>query len=277
MTRKNISGAALGVALLVPTLAAGARPSQPAAPPVGAVTDSTTSSTTVPVEAGPQPQSDEQKTLYALGIALAQNLDRLTLQESELAYVVAGLEDGVLARQPQVDLEVYAPKLQALAEQRLAATAEHEAAASRQFLERMAAEPGAVRSESGIVVLSRKQGSGPRPTGTDTVRVNYHGTLPDGTVFDSSLERGQPVSFSLDEVIPCWTEAVQTMQVGGRLRVVCPPDLAYGDEGGPGIPAGSPLVFDIHLLGFGETSNSPSRDDDERDPLEQQVAALLPS
>ncbi len=96
-------------------------------------------------------------------------------------------------------------------------------------------------------------GSGPSPAATDTVKVNYRGTLMDGTEFDSSYKRNEPAEFPLNQVIPCWTEGVQKMKVGGKSRLVCPANIAYGDEGRPPvIPGGATLVFEIELLSVGE-------------------------
>lgn len=112
-----------------------------------------------------------------------------------------------------------------------------------------AAEPGAVRTPSGLVFRSLRDGTGAQPAATDTVRVNYRGTLPDGREFDSSYKRGQPASFALNRVIPCWTEGVQKMKVGGKAKLVCPPALAYGDRGaGRDVPPGATLIFEVELL-----------------------------
>ena len=102
---------------------------------------------------------------------------------------------------------------------------------------------------SGIVFESVQNGSGPSPKATDTVTVHYRGTFPDGREFDSSYKRGQPTSFPLNRVIPCWTEAVQLMKVGGKARITCPPQLAYGERGAGGvIPPNATLMFDIELV-----------------------------
>ena len=104
---------------------------------------------------------------------------------------------------------------------------------------------------SGIVFESVQAGTGPSPKATDTVRVNYRGTFLDGREFDSSYKRGQPASFPLNRVIPCWTEAVQMMRVGGKAHITCPPQLAYGERGAGGlIPPNATLNFDIELLGI---------------------------
>lgn len=104
---------------------------------------------------------------------------------------------------------------------------------------------------SGLEITEVTPGSGPSPSATDRVRVHYHGTFPDGKVFDSSVERGQPAVFPLNRVIPCWTEGLQRMKVGGKANLVCPPDIAYGPRGAPGrIPPNSTLHFEVVLLGI---------------------------
>jgi len=120
------------------------------------------------------------------------------------------------------------------------------------FLDKAAAEPGAVKTSSGLVYRELTPGSGRSPAATDTVKVNYRGTLIDGTEFDSSYKRNEPAEFPLNRVIPCWTEGVQRMKVGGKSRLVCPSAIAYGEAGSPPvIPGGATLVFEIELLGIG--------------------------
>ena len=104
---------------------------------------------------------------------------------------------------------------------------------------------------SGLVYQSLKNGTGASPKATDTVRVHYHGTLADGKVFDSSVQRGQPAEFPLNRVIPCWTEGVQMMKVGGKAKLTCPPQIAYGARGAAGvIPPNATLTFEVELLGI---------------------------
>jgi FKBP-type peptidyl-prolyl cis-trans isomerase FkpA len=120
---------------------------------------------------------------------------------------------------------------------------------SAAFLDKAAAEPGAIRTASGLVYRELKPGNGPSPKPFDTVSVNYRGTLMDGTEFDSSYKRHEPVEFPLYQVIPCWTEGVQKMKVGGKSKLVCPASTAYGEQGSPPtIPGGATLVFEIELL-----------------------------
>jgi len=113
-----------------------------------------------------------------------------------------------------------------------------------------AKEPGAVVKPSGLVYLSQRDGTGPSPGPTDTVKVNYRGTFPDGREFDSSYKRGEPIEFPLDRVIKCWTEGVQLMKVGGKAKLTCPAAIAYGERGAGGvIPPNATLQFEVELLG----------------------------
>ena len=123
--------------------------------------------------------------------------------------------------------------------------------ADTQALTKAAAEPGAVKAPSGLIYRSLKDGTGPTPAAADTVRVHYRGTLPDGKEFDSSYARKQPAEFPLNRVIPCWTEGVQRIKVGGKARLTCPAAIAYGDRGAGGvIPPGATLHFEVELLGI---------------------------
>ena len=113
-----------------------------------------------------------------------------------------------------------------------------------------AAAPGAAPS-GGLRVEHLREGTGPSPKATDVVKVHYHGTFSDGRVFDSSVQRGQPASFPLNRVIPCWTQGLQQMKVGGKARLTCPPELAYGERGAPPtIPPNATLTFEVELLGI---------------------------
>jgi FKBP-type peptidyl-prolyl cis-trans isomerase FkpA/FKBP-type peptidyl-prolyl cis-trans isomerase FklB len=199
--------------------------------------------------AGPDPKTEEQKTLYALGLAISQNLGGFSLTEAELQWVLAGMADGTLGREKKVDLQAYTPKIRELQTARNAAAAETEKKAGQAFLAKAAAETGATKTASGLVIKTLTAGTGPSPKASDKVKVHYHGTLPDGSVFDSSVQRGQPATFPLNGVIRCWTEGVQLMKVGGKSRLVCPSDLAYGDRGAPPrIKPGATLVFEVELL-----------------------------
>jgi len=141
--------------------------------------------------------------------------------------------------------EAQAPPTQAPAAQPAAANAQA-------YLDKAATEPGAMKTASGLVYRELRAGTGASPKASDTVKVNYRGTLVDGTEFDSSYKRNEPISFPLSGVIPCWTEGVQRMKVGGKSQLVCPSSIAYGDRGSPPvIPGGATLIFEVELLGIG--------------------------
>ena len=199
-------------------------------------------------QGGGEPETEDQKTLNALGQALAQNIGGAGLSPEELAFVQRGLSDAALGREPLVELTEYGPKIQAFMQGRAETAAEGELAHATAFMEEQAGVDGAERTESGIVIQETLAGTGASPTAEDTVQVHYHGTLRDGTVFDSSVDRGEPATFPLAGVIPCWTEALQHIKVGGKSRIACPPDLAYGPEGPPGIPGNAALLFEVELL-----------------------------
>jgi FKBP-type peptidyl-prolyl cis-trans isomerase FkpA len=198
---------------------------------------------------GQEPKTEEQKTFYALGQVLSQSLASFNLSEAELEMVKSGLTDGVLSRPRKGDLPAYAPKIQELQASRQAATASVEKKLSQSFLDKAAAEKGATKTASGVIVTTIKPGSGPSPAATDKVKVHYTGKLIDGTVFDSSEQRGQPATFPLNGVIKCWTEGLAAMKVGGKSKLVCPAEAAYGDRGAPPrIKPGATLVFEVELL-----------------------------
>ena len=199
--------------------------------------------------AGGPPMTESAKTLYALGLVLSQNLQPLRLSAADLASVQQGIADGVLGRPAKVDLQTYGPKIREFVSARISSGAEGEKKAGAAFLAKEAGESGAVKQPTGFLYKEIKAGSGATPKATDKVKVHYRGTLIDGTVFDSSIDRGEPVTFALNGVIPCWTQGLQLMKAGGKARFVCPSELAYGDQGRPpAIKGGATLVFDVELL-----------------------------
>jgi len=193
--------------------------------------------------------TDDEKTLYALGVLMSQNLGPFNLSPKEMEFVKAGLEDGVLNKTKRVDLDTYGPKVNTLMQTRMAAGAAAEKKASEGFIAKAAGEKGAEKLPSGLVFKETKAGEGESPKPSDTVKVHYTGKLTDGTVFDSSVQRGEPATFPLNGVIKCWTEGVQKMKPGGKATLVCPSDIAYGDRGRPPqIKPGATLVFDVELI-----------------------------
>jgi FKBP-type peptidyl-prolyl cis-trans isomerase FkpA len=192
--------------------------------------------------------TDQDKTLYAIGLVLGQQINDFKLTAGEIDIVSLGMKDSVLGLEPKAELEVYGPRIQLLMQERTAAGAAAEKQASEAWVVEQASQPGAQRSDTGVVVIPITEGTGANPTADSNVRVHYHGTLRDGSVFDSSVQRGEPISFSLRGVIPCWTEGVQKIKVGGKAKLVCPSDTAYGDQGSGSIPGGAALAFEVELL-----------------------------
>ena len=192
-------------------------------------------------------RNDNERTLYALGLVLSRNIADFELTANEVAIVKRALSDAASGT-PAVDLETWGPKINELATARAAIAAEKRNAIGAAFLSQAAAKAGAQRTESGIVYRELTAGSGASPAASDMVRVNYRGTLIDGTEVDSSYARDEPTEFGLSQVIPCWTEGVQKIKVGGKVELVCPADLAYGSNSQRGIPANSTLIFEVELL-----------------------------
>jgi FKBP-type peptidyl-prolyl cis-trans isomerase FkpA len=198
---------------------------------------------------GAELKTDDDKAFYALGLFISRNVGVFNLTPAELEIVKSGLSDGVTGKTPKVELETWGPKLQMLAQARAKETADKEKKAGEAFAAKAAAEPGARKLAGGTIIKETKPGTGAKPTAADTVKVHYEGKLIDGTVFDSSVKRGEPAEFALNRVIKCWTEGVQEMKAGGKAKLVCPSDIAYGDAGSPpNIKPGSTLVFDVELL-----------------------------
>jgi FKBP-type peptidyl-prolyl cis-trans isomerase FkpA/FKBP-type peptidyl-prolyl cis-trans isomerase FklB len=196
--------------------------------------------------AAPALDSEEAKTLYALGLALSREVASYDLSPADLELVVAGLADGVLQRGERVDFAVYGDKVVELQARRLQGSRARE---QERFLERAAAAPGATRTPSGLIVTTIAPGTGPSPTAADTVRVHYHGTFTDGSVLDSSVMREEAVVLDLGRVMRCWSEGIQQMKVGGKSRLVCPAHLAFGAGGVPHrVPGGATIVYEVELL-----------------------------
>jgi FKBP-type peptidyl-prolyl cis-trans isomerase FkpA len=196
-------------------------------------------------------KTDDEKTLYALGLLVGKNLSELGLTKAELATVQHGITDQVTSAKPKVDLMEYQQKIQEFAKKRHDAAVAKGKSEAQGYLEKAAKEPGVEKLPSGLLFKTLVPGKGASPTATDKVKVNYEGKLTNGTVFDSSYARKEPITFPLNGVIKCWTEGVQKMKVGETAQLVCPSDIAYGDAGHPPtIPGGSTLIFKVELLGI---------------------------
>jgi FKBP-type peptidyl-prolyl cis-trans isomerase FkpA len=194
--------------------------------------------------------TEDDKIIYTLGLSIYRSLGQFDLSPAEMDIVKQALTDAS-AKKPAVDIETYGPKIETLAGARASRVASREKATSAAYLTKAATEPGAVKTDSGLIYKEMRAGTGASPKDTDTVKVNYRGTLTNGTEFDSSYKRNEPAEFPLNGVIRCWTEGVQKMKVGGKAQLVCPSDLAYGDQGRPSIPGGATLIFEVELLEIG--------------------------
>jgi len=221
---------ATATALLCATVALAAEPAKPAA------------------EAAKGP-ADTSKALYAVGVSVSKSLEPFALTPAELELVVKGIRDGVAGKPTAPFDEAAQSSIQQLVQARLGVAAEKEKVRGTEHLKKAAAEKGAVKTASGLVYRELKAGTGAMPAATSKVKVHYAGRLVDGKEFDSSVKRGQPAEFQLDQVIKCWTEGVAKMKVGGKAELTCPADIAYGAAGRPPvIPGNAVLVFEVELL-----------------------------
>ena len=216
-----------------------------------------------------QPASSEPSvhdTLYALGVEIGKSIEWFDLSQEEAKIIGQGIADAV-AGKAKLDSEALRPAIQKLQEERRARYAAKQKAAGKAYIDAFVEKEGATRLANGAAIKTIKPGTGESPAETDTVKVHYTGTLIDGTKFDSSRDRGQPATFPLARIIPCWKEGLQKMKVGERAKLVCPSDTAYGDHGRPPvIKPGATLVFDVELLGI----EKPQIDNQGQPPAQQQ-------
>lgn len=194
--------------------------------------------------------TEEMKGLYAVGCNVGRQLSELnTLDEDQIDAVLSGMRSTLLGEVPEVPLSEYVPKGGAIIQAKQAAKAEQAAAEGIKALDSAAAEEGAVKTGSGLVIQEIVAGSGTGPTASDTVKVHYEGKLVDGTIFDSSYARGEPIEFPLSGVIKGWTEGLQLMKPGGKSKLTIPYEIAYGEQGSPPtIPPKATLIFQVELL-----------------------------
>lgn len=199
-----------------------------------------------------QLDSIEAKASYAIGLQIGQQLKGSGLKDLDINAIKQGLEDVLTEKQPILPLNELHDALRQIHERAMAEKkkeAEKAAQAGIDFLKENLTKEGVKSTESGLQYSILKEGDGKIPAATDTVRVHYTGKLIDGTVFDSSVERGQPAEFPVNGVIRGWVEALQLMPVGSKWRLYIPQELAYGSQGaGASIPPFSTLIFDVELL-----------------------------
>ena len=207
----------------------------------------------------PSPKNEDQKAFYALGVHLNKQLAVFDLSPEEMKYVQLGMSDAAAGKPLVAEPEANMQKLGLLAQARMLRTTEKQKELSKAFLEKAALEKGAQKTASGLIYQEIKAGTGVQPKPANYVKVHYTGTLVDGKEFDSSVKRGQPVEFPLGQVIPCWSEGVGMMKVGGKAKLICPADIAYGDKGRPPvIPGGATLIFEVELLDVKTAPSTPA-------------------
>jgi len=214
--------------------------------------------------------TDDEKPLYALGCNVGRQVGDLDcFSPSEIDTILMGVKDTLVHADLQVDLQEQLPKVAALFKERQEAHIAKIEAAGKEALATAAAEDGAVTTASGLVIKTLQEGDGETPGAADTVRVHYTGTLPDGSTFDSSVKRGEPVEFALTDVVKGWQEGIQMMKVGGKAKLVVPPELGYGDSGKAIIPPKATLIFEVELLavlakvGAGADAGTSAEEDDD--------------
>jgi len=207
---------------------------------------------------GPMPFEDEKMPFYALGVNLAKQVGGQTgfkslLNDDELELVLTGFGEtlrGTATQEGGAVLEAYGSKLNEIIQDRSSNIIDSVKKEGVEFIENfLDCNEEAVKTDSGLVYYPMTEGTGAQPTASNTVEVHYHGTLIDGSVFDSSVDRGQTISFPLGGVIKGWQEGLAMMKEGGKCTLVIPYDLAYGDEGsGDTIPPGATLKFEVELF-----------------------------
>src|SRR5437016_5417625 len=202
-------------------------------------------------EKPPQLKELKDKASYAIGLNVGFNFKRQNVDVNQDAFT-AGFKDALSGRKPLMSEQEVRDTMMAFEkdmQQKLTETAQKNAAEAEKFLAANKTKEGVKTTGSGLQYKVLKEGSGAQPKSSDTVTVNYRGTLMDGTEFDSSYKRGQPATFPVSGVIKGWTEALQMMPVGAKWQLFIPPDLAYGDrQAGPDITPGSTLVFEVELM-----------------------------
>jgi FKBP-type peptidyl-prolyl cis-trans isomerase FkpA len=209
------------------------------------------------------PQTEDQKTLYALGAALgydlAQKLSIFNLSANEYEFVKQGITDAEAGNKLTAEPKAYEQNISQLLQTRVKAAAQKQKELAKPYLEQAAKEKNAKKMASGLIYQQIKTGNGIQPKASDIIKVHYTGTFIDGKEFDSSLKSGQPKEYTMRQVIPCWKEGVGKMKVGSKAKLVCPSDIVNGDIGFPPIiPGGATLVYEVELLDVKHSSAAVS-------------------
>jgi len=217
----------------------------------GKQSDKTAAGTPAATSAAATIESVEQKVSYGIGYNMGAGLGRDDTLKVDQAALIAGITDGLAkakTRLPESELEAAFMAVQQKMAAAAAEAGEKQLALGNEYLAKNKAKPGVTVTASGLQYEVLKSGSGPKPTESSTVKVHYHGTLIDGKVFDSSVERKEPIEFPVTGVIPGWVEALQLMSVGDKWKLTIPSAIAYGPRGKGDIPPNAVLVFEVELL-----------------------------
>jgi len=204
-----------------------------------------------------QLNNDKDKVSFILGEDIAMSMIKEDM-DLNVDVLIEALRDKLNGKSQNIMtdeeknrvMHAWQHEMQHKQQERMKQESIEEKKKGKEFLKNNRQQPGIVETPSGLQYFVMKEGNGATPTATDVVKVHYHGTLLNGTVFDSSVKRGEPISFPLKQVIAGWTEGLQTMKVGGKTRFFIPSELAYGDQSIGNIPAGSTLIFEVELLGI---------------------------
>ncbi|MBL9201877.1 MAG: FKBP-type peptidyl-prolyl cis-trans isomerase [Opitutaceae bacterium] len=208
----------------------------------------------LPGQPAPAPKFTDEQLLEEFGwfIGKRVGLTELEFSAADLEVLIKGFRAAALGKDSPYELEKIGPAMDEFMQKRqnayLAKLKTKNESATAAYFAKLKENKAVVALPSGLHYEIVKEGAGPAPKPTDTVKVHYTGTLIDGKVFDSSVTRGEPAEFQLDQVIPGWTEGIQKVTKGGKIKLYIPPQLGYGDQGNSGIPPGSTLVFEVELL-----------------------------
>lgn len=216
-------------------------------------------------------KTDDQQSAYALGASLGTYMEKLLKQQEKLGItldkeqLITGVQDSFANKSKLTDkeleqtLQAFEGQVKATTQAKMEKDAKENASKGEAYAADFAKQKGVKKTSSGLLYQIEKQGSGAVPKESDTVVVNYKGTLVNGTEFDNSYTRGEPLTFRLDGVIPGWTEGLKHVRKGGKIKLVIPPQLAYGKNGVPGIEPNSTLLFDVELIDIKPASKSTGK------------------
>ena len=265
-----VSSGLFCLGLLVPASAQDAQPKpagQHAAPPAAVP------ATPVAAPAAVEPALSEPQILEMYGWLVGKELGlaELGFGKDQIDAVVKGLLSAAAGKEPLCDPDKAVPQVKDWMQKKqdvfLGKVRDQNLAEAKAFFEKLKENKNVVELPSGLRYEIVQEGKGALPALTDTLKVHYTGRLVNGTVFDSSVQRGEPVEIQLDKVIPGWTEGLQKISQGGKIRLYIPPHLAYGDRPPQGIPPGATLIFDVELLGLRATPPAPAAPEASPEPF----------